>query len=626
MRKTRMSETGEVQSMRQKHETKAWIALYAALLAVPLVFLRSPYYQDIVFLVYIKAILAVSWNITGGYAGVFSIGHSVYFGLGAYTVVLLSRRLGISPWIGTLAGACIALAASLTLGRVLLKLQSMFFTLATSASLLIFYHLAPYLRGLTGGWAGISLGRQPGFANMMFRSGVWYSLIGAVLLILAVVLSRRVRDSKVGYYFMALREDEMAASATGVNVQTYKIIALSISAVITAVVAGLATAHSRQVSPDFAFSADRSTEMFLFSIVGGIGTVAGPLLGTLVLGPLSEYLRVQLGGRITGLNQIIFGFVLIAVILWLPEGLVSIRGRKKRLRRSNADEGGFGGDSSGADAGPEHRDVKPITEERLRMAVEHIKADSKAGCSDGRPVLRVSGVSRRFGGLLALDDVDFEVSRGEVLGVIGPNGAGKSTLFNAINGFIRPDSGTVEFMGQEITGLPAHRVFAAGMGRVFQNLKPLQNMSALDNVIVGAYGRTGDPKKARGIAERALNKTGFDASRYGKLPGELNVFERKQVELARVLAGDPSLILVDEIMAGLKPEEMDWFVELFKCIAASGITLVVIEHRMRAVMQLCDRIVVLHHGAKLCEGVPADVVTDSVVVEAYLGKPLEVGV
>lgn len=597
---------------------KGWFTLFVALVILPFAVTRSAYLQDILFLVYIKAVLAVAWNIAGGFAGVFSIGHSIFFGVSAYTVALLFNHFSVSPWVGMLAGALLALIISMTLGRVLLRLETMFFALATLGTQLVFYHLAPYFRSLTGGWAGISLGQEPGFGSMMFMEGIWYSIIAAGLLIVSITLSLWVRNSKIGYYFMALREDEVAASACGVNVELYKTVALSVSAVITALAAGVATSYSRQVSPDFAFSWDRSVEMYLFPIVGGIGTVEGPLLGSFLLGPLSEFLRAQFGGRVAGLNHIIYGFVLITVIMWLPEGLVSIRKRWGSGRKNGKGEG----EGEQEEIRHQQSETGDSGSPGLTVLLDSHPTRERRGVDEG-VILRVANVTKRFGGVLAVDNVSFEVQRGEILGVIGPNGAGKSTLFNVINGFIRADSGIVEFMGKKISGLPAHRVFSLGVGRVFQNLKPLRNMSAIENVMVGAFGRTRDPSEARRMAIEALRKVGFDLSSYDRLVSELNVYEQKLVELARVLAGAPVLILVDEIMAGLKPDEIDRLVHLLKEIVTDGTTLVVIEHRMRAVMKLCDRLVVLHHGAKLCEGLPVDVVKDHEVVEAYLGKRLD---
>ncbi|NLS45295.1 MAG: branched-chain amino acid ABC transporter ATP-binding protein/permease [Firmicutes bacterium] len=619
--------------MGQDAKKAPWIVLFAALLVVPLL-ISSPYFQDIVFLVYMQAILSVAWNIAGGFAGVFSIGHSIFFGVSAYTISLMSKHYGIPPLIGVIIGIVLVIAVCQTLGRLLLRLQDMFFTLATSAALLIFYHSTPYFRNITGGWSGVSLGRELGIINLAFDNPVWYSIIGAMVLIAVTLLSIWIKNSKTGYYFMALREDEAAASASGVNVQAYKIRALTISAIITAIASAIATGHIRQVSPDFAFSALRSIEMFLFTIVGGIGTVAGPLIGAFLLTPISEFLRVQFGGRIAGLNQLIFGVVLIIIILRLPEGLVSLAWHRRRAAKHNKYVKAENAKINASCENPAYKVQDEVLEKVLKesnMEVQNPDDDCRIEVTQPKsPVqekadklLCVAGISKKFGGLQALYDVTFDVYNGEILGIIGPNGAGKSTLFNVINGFIKPDSGTIKFLGSPITGKGPHKVFEAGIGRIFQHLKPLRNMTIVDNVKVGAFGLTSDRFKAGRLAKEALERVGFSPNRYNLLPGQINVLEQKQLELARVLAGDPKLILVDEIMAGLKPEEIDEVVEILRGLSSQGITLAIIEHRMRAVMKLSNRIMVLHHGRKLCEGTPADVVADDDVVEAYLGVTLE---
>lgn len=237
------------------------------------------------------------------------------------------------------------------------------------------------------------------------------------------------------------------------------------------------------------------------------------------------------------------------------------------------------------------------------------------------PLLDARGVTRRFGGLTAVDAVDFRVERGEIVGLIGPNGAGKTTFFQVISGFLAPDAGEVLFKGRSILGLKPHRISRLGMSRTFQIVKPFPEMTVLDNAMIGAFSRHRAPRQAREAAMRALELVGF-ADWAGRKAGELPVAGRKRLEVAKVMACEPELILLDEVMAGLTPSEHNAMIDTVKAIRASGVTVVIIEHVMPVIMRLCDRIYVLHHGERICEGPPDRVVQDPAVIQAYLGEAL----
>ena len=549
------------------------------------------YYQLIFTLILIWAVVGVAFNLFSGYSGLLSFGHAAFFGLGAYAVALLYIKLGISPWIGIVAAAAVGAIAGVIIGYPTFRLRGHYFALAMLAYPLVLLALFQWM-----GYQEESLpmARQNPAAYMQFADTRMYILISAVLLGIALAINLYIARSRFGLSLLAIKQNEPAAMAAGINPLRWKLLAIVLSGSLTAVAGGVYGVVQLIVTPESVFGVLVSSRALIVTLFGGIGTVAGPVVGALVLIPLGEILHVQLSHILPGIQGVVLGIAIIAVVLLAPEGILPWILRKVRRK---APEGGA---------------LTLATEPYVREAVP-------SAIDGGAPILEVRDVAVRFGGLQALSNVTFDVKQGEILGIIGPNGAGKTTLFNIMNGFIAPTKGGVRFMGQELIGKPAYEICRAGVGRTFQIVRPFAALSVMRNVVVGAFAHQPKEEKAYEEAARALERVGL-ASRAPVLAGNLTTVELRLMELARALASAPKLLLLDETLAGLGAGEVEHMLRAIAAIRNQGVSIVIIEHTMHAMVRLADRLVVLDHGEAIATGDPASVINLPRVIEAYLGK------
>lgn len=579
-----------------------FLLLAGIFLVYPLV-VRNPFYIHLLVMIFFYVFLGLGWNVLGGFAGQLSLGHTVFYGIGAYTSTLLFINLGISPWLGMFAGGILAALVSAVIGVPCFRLHGPFFAMSTLALGEVFRILATYWRDLTQGTMGITIPVKFGWKNFIFEEKAVYYYVIALFTLAAVGISRWIHRSRFGSNLVALREDEEAAESLGINVPRNKLWAMMISAFLVALGGTFSAQYVLFIDPDAEFSVGLSLMMAILPILGGIGTVWGPVIGAAVLVPLQEGLRAWLGSSLHGLHLFIFGGLLILVVTFLPRGILDwlqTWGRKAAPSLFPA----------------------PVLEKRREPEPDHFLSwdwVEKRGEGDGM-LLEVKDLVKNFGGLTAVRRVSFGIQRGEILGLIGPNGAGKTTLFDMISGFYRPDEGSVFYHGEVISRLhSAYLICRRGMGRTFQLVKPFQNISALENVMTGAFLRAKTHTAAQEDALEILELVGLYGMK-NTLGKSLTISDRKRLELARALGTRPDLLLLDEIMAGLNPKETEDAIDLIRRIRDRGVTILMIEHIMHAVMRLSDRIVILHHGEKIGEGTPREVAADARVIQAYLGE------
>ena len=579
------------------------ILVFTALYAAVSLSVTNSYYQLVMTLVPVWAIFGLSWNLLSGYTGLISFGHAAFFGVGAYTVVLCQIHFDLSPWVTIPIAAVLGGIAGLLIGFPTFRLQGHYFALAMLAYPLAILYVFEWL-GLQE--VTLPIKRDNPIAYMQFADHRLYTLLALAMMLATILLTRAVERSRFGMALLAIKQNEAAAEAAGINTLAWKLRAVTLSGAIAGTVGGFYAVVLLVVTPQSVFGMLVSAQALTVAMFGGVGTVWGPVIGSVILIPLAETLNAEAGSRFPGIQGVIYGLAIICVILLAPEGLFC----KVRdfLRKRSA---------SPAAATPSAPDVPVAAAVSATPAPAPARAKRSVGTGD--VVLEVRNLSRSFGGLKAVQDVSFKLRQNEILGIIGPNGAGKTTLFNLLNGFLRPGTGEILLDGREMSGRKPHELCEAGIGRTFQIMRPFLRMSISDNVVVGAYVRARTDAEARKLAADAIARVGLSEIAE-RIAGELTTKELRLMELARALAGQPRILLLDETLAGLGHDEADEVVAVIQRLARDGMTIAIIEHTMQAMVRLVDSFLVLDHGAVIVEGEPEAVTRDSRVIEAYLGK------
>jgi len=573
-----------------------WVALIAAVYLMAILLVKNQYYQLMMTLVPVWATMGLSWNILSGYSGLVSFGHASFFGLGAYTVALSLINFGLTPWIGIPIAAVVGALAGFVIGYPTFRLRGHYFALAMLAYPLALLYVFEWL-----GYQEVSLPmqRETPIAFMQFSDNRVYAALALVLMVLALLVSLRIERSRFGMSLLAIKQNEIAAEAAGIDTFRWKMKAIVLSGLIAGAIGGFYAVVLLVVTPASVFGMLTSAQALIVALFGGVGSAWGPVIGSAILIPLAEVLQGELGDKLPGIQGVVYGVAIILVILFAPEGIYWRTRDLAMARRKVVNSPAF--------------KVWAATD------VDPSPTNAVSRRATGQILLEVNGLSKSFGGLRAVQDASFAVREGEIVGLIGPNGAGKTTLFNLLNGILQADAGTVCYRGHNLLGLAPNRIARLGIGRTFQVARPFPRLSVLDNVAVGAYVATQSDEDAYALAHAALERVGLTAAAH-LAAGGITTQQIRLLELARALAGQPKLLLLDETLAGLGAQEVERMLELIRQLKADNMTIAIIEHTMHAMVRLVDRFIVLDHGAVLAQGTPDAVTREPSVIEAYLGK------
>jgi len=582
------------------------LALFVVVLALLPALPTPEYWITLGNYIGLYGIVAIGLVLLTGVGGMTSFGQAAFVGLGAYSTAYLTTQFGLSPWLGLLAGLVITMASAWVIGMITMRMSGHYLPLATIAWGLSLFFLFGNLEFL-GKYDGLNGIPVLSVFGLPLQSGrAMFYVIWAVVL-LAVLASQNLLNSRPGRAIRALKGGGVMAEAMGVNTAWMKVVVFVVAAML-ACVSGFLYAHLQRAVNPTPFGLNYGIEYLFMAVVGGVGHVWGAVLGAGLLTILKDVLQGVLP-KLLGANGnfeiIVFGVLLVLLLQHARDGVWPF---VRRLFPSGPPV-----------QAPAHADALPV---RTRPAA-------------GELVLDVRAARKEFGGLVAVNDVSFQVRAGEIVGLIGPNGAGKSTTFNLVTGVLSLTRGEIRYGGEVISGLPSREIVRRGIGRTFQHVHLLPTMTVLENVAIGAHLR-GDFAPQGGVAaavlrlnqaeeqkllfeaRRQLERVGLADCMYMEA-GSLALGQQRILEIARALCCDPALLLLDEPAAGLRYKEKQALADLLRRLKGEGMSVLLVEHDMDFVMNLTDRLVVMEFGTRIAEGVPEVVQKDPAVLEAYLG-------
>ncbi len=563
----------------------AGVAAAAIVLAVPF----NPYVTGIVMQAATYTVAVVGLTVVLGYAGQITLAQAAFFGIGAYCLALGILDLGLNFWVALAFAVAASGVAGAGLGLTSVRLGGHYLAMITITFQQIFALVLTNWIDVTRGPDGVSGIPRPSVFGFTFSNNAHYLALCLVALSLVLFLVWHLRGTQLGRQMAAVRDNELAASVTGINAYYVKVVAFTISSALAGLGGGLFASGFAYISPD-QFSLAESIVFLTMALLGGVKSAIGTALGASLLILLPEALRF-----LKEIYLAIYGAAVVLIMIFMPDG---IWGYLSLLIR------------------------KPATASRSRHpGALHMSPSARKGA-----VLEVTDLSKHFGGLKALDRVDLTVRSNTIHALIGPNGSGKTTCVNVLSGLYKPTSGKVVFEGRDVTALAPHALASRGIARTFQNIRLFSSMSCLENVMTGAQRPGADLNADHGdIEARALAALDFVGllDRADDIVTGLPYGHQRKIEIARALAANPQLLLLDEPAAGLNSTEKQQLVELLRRMKDLGLTILIIEHDMSLIEQVADAITVLNFGQRISDGRPAQVLRDPAVVSAYLGEPRE---
>ncbi|MDG3579414.1 MULTISPECIES: branched-chain amino acid ABC transporter ATP-binding protein/permease [Rhizobium] len=591
------------------------------------------YALQVLNLAFIYSIAALGVTIATGITGMVVLGQAAFMGFGAYTAGLIMTGLALPWWIALPVAVVATGFLGAALGLVSTRIKGHYLAITTLGLNEIFRLVVLNESWLTGGPFGLR--DIPTLSLPFMGGGLSQQLYIPVFLltVLAYAVALRIYRTAFGRQMRSIRDDDLAAESMGVNSRWVRVLSFSLCSLYGAIAGAAFVLVFGFISPNN-FLVFESIKMLLMVVIGGLGSIGGTFLGALVVVGLPEALR-----DLQTYYLAIFGLGVVVILLTVPRGL-GIIADWLLAPWLPGEEGDAIADARAEDSSSEEsveQEEKRAIAVAARLQAEREQSEAARIRPAAGPLLVVDNVSKSFGGLVALKDVSFTVNRGEILGLIGPNGSGKSTMINACSGIVGVSSGRISLDGQAISGLPAWDVHAAGVARIFQNVRVWNTMTVLENVMIchpatrrariltGAIGTAlarSDEELAREEALKALDLMGI-RHLAARRASDLSFGQSRLVELARAIVSRPKLLLLDEPGAGLRGGLIMELAEILKQLRNQGMTILVVEHRVKLVVSMCDRIVVLNLGDKIAEGSAQSVARDPVVIDAYLGGKVE---